>query len=79
MLQLLQAHGVGPNMCQIINNIWINNTLILKQHQYYAKAMKTSRGVKPGDIMSPTLFNIIVDGVVRGYENQAQIDGKTFL
>jgi Reverse transcriptase (RNA-dependent DNA polymerase) len=64
MLQLLQAYGVGPNICQIINNIWTNDTLILKQHQYYAKAMKTSRGKRQGNMMSPTLFNIMVDAVV---------------
>jgi hypothetical protein len=79
MLQLLHAYGVGPNICQIIDNIWSNDTLILKQHQYYAQAMQTSRGVRQGDIMSPTLFNIMVDAVVREYENQARIDDKTIL
>jgi retron-type reverse transcriptase len=79
MLQLLQAYGVGPNICLIIDNIWNNDTLILKQHQYYSQAMQTSRGVRQGDIMSPTLFNIMVDAVVREYENQAQIDDKTIL
>jgi Reverse transcriptase (RNA-dependent DNA polymerase) len=79
MIPLLQSYGVGPNICQVINNIWANDTLILKQKQYCGKAMQTSRGVRQGYIMSPTSFKIMVDVVIRYHEKQARLDKKTIL
>jgi Reverse transcriptase (RNA-dependent DNA polymerase) len=43
------------------------------------KSHEDITGCKAGGHMSPTLFNIVVDAVVCGYENQARIDNKTIL
>ena len=32
---------------------------------YYGEAFKGSRGVRQGDLLSPTIFNVVVDAVVR--------------
>ena len=32
---------------------------------YYGKAFKGARGVTQGDLLSPTIFNVVVDAVVR--------------
>ena len=39
--------------------------MIPKQQQFYGKPFVTERGVKQGDVVSPTIFNIIIDAVVR--------------
>jgi uncharacterized protein (DUF433 family) len=79
ILQLLQQYGVGPNICSIIEQIWTNDKLIPKQNKCFGKPIFAARGVQQGDIMSPTLFNIMIDAVIRDYEARARIDNKTTI
>ena len=39
--------------------------MVTKGGKYYGQPFSTRRGVTQGDLVSPTLFNIIVDAVVR--------------
>jgi Reverse transcriptase (RNA-dependent DNA polymerase) len=63
-LEILKSYGVGPNICHIIEQTWVMDQMIPKQAGCYGDKFKTSRGVRQGDIMSPTVFNIVVDAVV---------------
>ena len=63
-LEILKAYGVGPNICHIVEQTWDMDQMIPKQAACYGKGFKTSRGVRQGDIMSPTVFNIVVDAVI---------------
>ena len=49
--------------------MWQGNTLVPRQAGYYGKAFKAKRGVRVGDVMSPTVFNIVVDAVVRHWKH----------
>jgi Reverse transcriptase (RNA-dependent DNA polymerase) len=77
IINLLEQYGVGPNMLQIIKNIWDNNTIIPKQNQYFGQAFQSERGVRQGDIISPTLFHIMLDAVLKNYEINARMDNIT--
>ena len=48
---------------------------------YYRKAFKGARGVTQGDPLSPTIFNVVVDAVVRhwleGLQNATEDKGAT--
>ena len=55
---------------------------------YYGAAFKGERGVTQGDLLSPTIFNVVVDAVVRLWlvglqvateEKGAEGEGGTFL
>ena len=63
-LEILKSYGVGPNICHIIEQTWEMDQMIPKQAGCYGTAFKASRGVRQGDIMSPTIFNIVVDAVI---------------
>ena len=41
------------------------NTMVARAGGYYGEAFKGARGVTQGDPISPTIFNVVVDVVVR--------------
>ena len=63
-LEILKAYGVGPKIIHIIEQTWEMDRMIPKQSGCYGKEFNTSRGVRQGDIVSPTVFNIVVDAVI---------------
>jgi hypothetical protein len=72
---------VGPKLLAIIRKFWSEHTMVARQGGYHGEAFKAEQGVAQGDIPSPTIFNIIVDCVVRAWSweisnrNHAAIDG----
>ena len=64
-MAILVGYGVGPNLCQFIQTIWDGDTLVPKSGGYFGKPLKAERGVRQGDIISPIIFNIVVDCVLR--------------
>jgi hypothetical protein len=64
-IRILRAYGVGDRVLQILTNFWDSLTVVARQQGYYGQPFKAERGTTQGDIVSPTIFNIIVDAVVR--------------
>jgi Reverse transcriptase (RNA-dependent DNA polymerase) len=77
-LQLLQNYGVDPNICRIIQQIWEQDTMTLKKI-YFGAHFKAERGVRQGDIVSPTIFNIVMDAVIRASEEEMKEKEKTTI
>ena len=71
-MRILEGYGVGRNIRRIIRSIWDGDTMIPRQAGYYGKAFKARRGVRQGDIVSPLIFNIMVDAVVRNWRHVQQ-------
>ena len=69
-LEIIKAYGAGPIILGIIEKTWENDTVVPKQDKYYAEPFSASRGVRQGDILSPMIFNIVVDAVIRESEFQ---------
>ena len=44
---------------------WERTTMVARTGRYYGKGFKGERGVTQGDPLSPTIFNVVVDAVVR--------------
>jgi hypothetical protein len=64
-LEILKGYGVGFNVRRVIESVWKNDTMIPKQAGFYGMPFTASRGVRQGDIMSPIVFNIVTDAVIR--------------
>jgi hypothetical protein len=69
-LQILEGYGLGANLRRFLSMIWEGDTMVPKQSGYFGKAFKASRGVRQGDIISPMIFNIVLDAVIREWEVQ---------
>ncbi|KAL9183034.1 hypothetical protein ACHAXT_004821 [Thalassiosira profunda] len=64
-LEILEGYGVGPNMRRLIKCFWDNALLVCRASGVYGKPFRDGRGVTQGGPLSPKLFNILVDAIVR--------------
>ena len=78
-MRILEGYGVGPNLRRIILHIWNEDTMVPRQSGYFGRPFKAKRGVKQGDIISPLIFNIMVDAVVRHWRHCSGESGETSL
>ena len=67
--RILKAYGVGPNILRILLGVWAGDTMVPRQAGYFGKKFQANRGVRQGDIISPLIFNVMVDAVVRYWRN----------
>ena len=63
-------HGVGPNMLELIRTFWDEQQLVCRAARRYGEPFKAFRGVTQGGPLSPKIFNIMVDAVVREWISQ---------
>ena len=59
------GYRLGTNLAQILENYWRRQMIAPKVGKYLGTAFGTGRGVTQGDPVSPIIFNIMVDAVVR--------------
>jgi hypothetical protein len=63
--EILVGYGVGPNMLRLILFFWDNALLVCRASGRYGPEFQANRGVTQGGPLSPKLFNIMVDAIVR--------------
>ena len=64
-LEIIKGYGVGDKVRRMLRVYWDKTTLVARAGGYYGKGFKGGRGVTQGDPLSPTIFNVVVDAVVR--------------
>ena len=70
-LEILQGYGVGPRSWQLLRTYWWEMTIVARAGGYYGDAFKGARGVTQGNPLSSTIFNVVVDAVVRHWVTMA--------
>ena len=64
-LEILEGYGVGPSARRLLTSYRRRLTMVARAGGYYGEAFKGARGVTQGDPLSSTIFNVVVDAVVR--------------
>ena len=72
VLIILKAYGVGPNILRYINIVWQRQRFFLRQEGFYSDQIEIERGCTQGDVDSPTIFNILIDAVLRRLMNHPE-------
>ena len=65
MPRYLGGLRVGPSARRLLTTYWRRLTMVSRAGGYYGEVFKGARGVMQGDPLSPTIFNVVVDAVVR--------------
>ena len=64
-LEILKGYGVVQRVRRLLMEYWNKSTMVARAGGYYGTEFKGERGVTQGDPLSPTIFNVVVDAVVR--------------
>ena len=70
-LEILEGYGVGPQARWLLWTYWGKLTMVARAGGHYGEALKGTWGVTQGDPLLPTIFNVVVDGVVRHWVTMA--------
>ena len=73
-LEILALYGLGKNALRLLETYWAGQRVVAKQSGYYGEPFGATRGVTQGDIISPTIFNIVSDAVVRYWLSTVSAD-----
>ena len=75
-LEILKRYGVGERVRRMLKVYWERTTMVVRAGRGYGKGFKGGRGVTQGDPLSPTIFNVVVDAVVRHWLQIATQDAE---
>ena len=64
-LSFLKAYGLGPNIHSLIESVWEWELLVPKSIDCFGNSFHAHWGIQQGDVLSPVIFNIVVDAVIR--------------
>ena len=77
ILDILKGYGVGKRVRLLLQVYWNTSTMVARAGGYYGTGFKVERGVTQGNPLSPTIFNVVVDAVVRHWVTLAVEEAET--
>ena len=66
---------MGPRSLRLLRRYWARLQMVALMGGYYGVTFRNERGVTQGGPLLPTIFNVVVDAVVRHWE--ALVVGET--
>ena len=63
-MEILVGHGFGPQTERILRYYWDRLSMVARLGRYYGTPFKGHQGVTQGGLISPTIFNMVVNAVI---------------
>jgi hypothetical protein len=60
-------------MIRLLRNFWSKHLYVPRQSGYYGRHFKGERGTTQGDVISGTLFNILIDAITRHWYHEVSL------
>ena len=64
-MEILRVYGLGYKLQRLLQQYWDGQRVVPKSGKYYGRPFRMGIGATQGDPLSPKIFNILVDAVVR--------------
>jgi len=65
LLMVMQAYGFGYRALRFFRTCWQDSFMALRAGGVYGPRVPVNAGVRQGDVISPLLFNLIIDAILR--------------
>ena len=65
LLEIIERYGVGPNILGLLKFYWDKQHCVVKYGKYHREIFVPYRGATQGSVVFTTLFNVLVNAVVR--------------
>ena len=62
---MLRVYGVGGELLKAVQNFYVDSRVCVRVGNDVSGCLKGNVGLRQGSVMSPWLFNVYMDGVVR--------------
>ena len=60
----MEGYDAGPQMCELLSNFWVHQEVFTRQNDFHSANFKAAWWTIQGGIISPTLFNVVLDNLV---------------
>ena len=64
-IKVLRGYGMRTNLARLLKSYWDCQSIVPKTGEFLGKEFRIGRRLTQGDPVSPIIFNIVVDAVVR--------------
>lgn len=73
ILECAKAAGLPPPMLRYLQDFYASGTTTLQGGDWRSSDIKPSRGVKQGDPLSPIIFNLVIDQLLRSLPKECGV------
>ena len=70
LLVKLLRYNIGGHFYKTIKAMYKDANCCVKTQEGFSQIFKTSRGVKQGEVLSPTLFNLFINDIPNIFDNE---------
>ena len=65
LFEILMNRGICPLIIRLLINLYINMRGVVKWNSHYSEEFEVYNGIKQGGVLSPTLFSLYIDELVK--------------
>ena len=76
LLITLEGFDLGPQMCGLLKIFWDCQQVVPRQNNFHGPAFPATMGTTQGRLVSLTLFNVVVENVIRTWLNMTVEDQR---
>lgn len=69
-LAILRSYKMGPNNLRLLGTFWDRHMVVPRAGGYHGRAFRATRGVTQGDVVSPMIFNIVLDCIIKTWRSE---------